>query len=158
MKLLPIAGGKFVKVDDDVYEWANKMSWSFNKDGYAKAWSPNKKKHVYLHREIMGNPKGMVDHKSGDPSDNRRENLRASTNSQNQMNSRGKPHSSIYKNVYWNKKQKKWKAQIRVDGQDFFIGYFAKERHAALAADLNLPILHGEHARLNFASATNAVF
>jgi hypothetical protein len=124
---------------------AQYVGWKSHKNG--------KDVTVYLHRFVMGNPKGkMIDHINGDPFDNRRENLRASTNSQNQMNSKGKAHSSVYKNVYWNKKLGKWKAQIDADGQTFFFGYFENERHAALVVDLNLPILHGEFARLKFSA------
>ena len=107
---------------------------------------------TYLHRLVIGIPKEMVDHKNGDIFDCRRENLRVVTNSQNQMNSakRKTLTSSIYKNVFWNKKLKKWKAQLRIDRQDFFLGYFENERHAAYAVELSRPILHGEHSRSNF--------
>lgn len=153
MQLLPLAGGKFVKVDDDVYEWASKMSWSFTKDGYAKAWSSQKKKHVYLHREILRNPKGMVDHQNGDKTDYQRSNLRACTNSQNQMNSKKKiGTTSIYKGVSWNSKLQKWKVQIGIDGKDYFIGYFDNERHAAYAYDLNALVLFGAFFQGNFIS------
>lgn len=44
------------------------------------------KKTISLHREIMGNPIGMIDHINGNPLDNRKCNLRLATPSQNQMN------------------------------------------------------------------------
>jgi hypothetical protein len=147
-------------IDDDTYEQIKGKSWrvvTVTNGAQYVVWKSHKAGRdvtVYLHRFVMGDPKGkMVDHINGDSFDNRRENLRASTNSQNQMNSKGKAHSSVYKNVYWNKKLGKWKAQADVDGQTFFFGYFEHERQAALVADLNLPILHGEFARLNFPNA-----
>jgi hypothetical protein len=159
MKLLPVTGGERpVKVDDDIYEKVKGKSWRLIKVSNGavyvgwKSHKAGKDVTVYLHRFVMGFPKGMVDHKNGDIYDCQRSNLRIVTNSQNQMNSKGKPHSSQYKNVYWNKKLKKWKAQIAVDGQQFFLGYFDEERHAAYAAELSRFALHGEHARANFAS------
>lgn len=157
MKLLSIAGGKFVKVDDDVYEWASKMSWSFTKDGYAKAWHSQKGKHVYLHQEIMMDgrftKRFMVDHRNGDKTDYQRSNLRPCTNSQNQMNSKKKiGTTSLYKGVSWNSKLGKWKAVIRKERQDFFLGYFDNQRHAAYAYDFAAQDVFGEFARLNFSS------
>lgn len=155
MKLLHVAGGQFVKVDDDVFEWAQLRSWSFTKDGYAKAWFPERQKHVYLHQEIMADnrftKRTWIDHKNGDKTDYTRENLRHCTNSQNQMNAKKQAGtSSIYKGVSWNKKRQAWKALIRKDGVDYFIGYFDNERHAALAYDVNALLLFGEFARPNF--------
>lgn len=109
----------------------------------------------------MGNPKGkMIDHKNGNVFDNRRENLRVVTNSQNQMNTKKRLGvSSMYKGVSWNQKRKAWKVNIRKDGVDYFIGYFDNERHASFAYDLNAPVLFGEFFNGNFtASETTSKF
>lgn len=161
MKKLPLANStRPAIVDDDIYEQIKDRSWRLIKvtnGAFYVGWKSHKARKdvtVYLHRFVMGNPKGMVDHKNGDPFDNRRENLRASTNSQNQMNSKKRPgRSSIYKGVSWITKLGKWKAQIGIDGQDIFLGYFENERHAAYAIDLNLPAVHGEFAHPNFPDA-----
>lgn len=162
MKHLPLSNSDRPGiVDDDIYEQIKDRAWRVIKvsnGAFYIGWKSHKAGKdvtVYLHRLVMGDPKGMVDHKNGDTFDNRRENLRVTTNSQNQMNSakRKTPTASRYKNVTWNKKLKKWKAQLRVDGKDFFLGYFEEERHAAEAVELSRPILHGEHARSNFTSA-----
>src|SRR5438105_6618445 len=126
MKFIPLVNSpRQAIVDDDVYEWASKKSWRLikvtNGTEYIgwKTHRQGKFVTVYLHREVMGNPKGkMIDHKNGDIFDNRRENLRACTNSQNQMNSKKQvKRSSIHKGVSWNKALQKWKAQVEVDGQ-----------------------------------------
>lgn len=148
-------------VDDDIYEQIKDRHWRLikvtNGAEYIvwKTHSAGQDVTVYLHRLVMGSPKGkMVDHINGDPFDNRRENLRVATNSQNQMNSKKRSGtSSQYKNVYWNKKRGAWKAQIAVDGKTIFLGYFDKEHHAAYAVDLSLPAIHGEFARPNFPDA-----
>ncbi len=162
MKPLPVARGKFVKVDDDVFEWSTKFSWSFTKDGYAKAWFPERQKHVYLHQEIMSDKRftkrTWVDHKNGDISDYTRENLRHCTNSQNQMNAKKRGGvSSIYKGVSWNRQRQAWKVNIKLDGIDYFIGYFQNERHAALAYDLNAPVLFGQFFKGNFTATETIV-
>lgn len=149
-------------VDDDIYEHTKDRAWRLIKVSNGavyvgwKTHRNGKDVTVYLHRFVMASPKAMVDHINGDIYDCQRRNLRIVTNSQNQMNSKGRLHSSVHKNVYWNKKLQKWKAQITVDGRSFFLGYFDEERHAAYAVDLSLPALHGEHARLNFPNALRA--
>lgn len=161
MKELKVSNSdRLALVDDDIYEQVNGRHWRLVKvtnGAFYVAWKTHKDRkdvNVYLHRLVMGEPKGkMVDHINGNPLDNRRENLRVTTNSQNQMNSKGRPHASQYKNVFWNSQYKKWKAQIKVDSKDFFLGYFENERHAAYAVELSRPVLHGEHARSNFTSS-----
>lgn len=160
MKLLLLVNSdKPALVDDDIYEQIQGKHWRLIKVSNGavyvgwKSHKAGKDLTVYLHRLVVGNPKGMVDHINGDPFDDRRENLRIVTNSQNQMNSKGKAHSSIYKNVYWNKQLEKWKVQFTVDGQSFFIGYFEEERIAGEVAELNRPIFHGEYARSDFPNA-----
>lgn len=159
MKSIPLANSdRPAIVDDDIFEQIKNRAWRLIKvsnGAFYIGWKTHKAGKdvtVYLHRFVMSEPKGkMVDHRNGDPFDNRRENLRIATNSQNQMNSKKRNGTtSQYKGVYWIKKIEKWKAQLRVNGQDFFLGYFEKERHAAYAVELSRPILHGEHARSNF--------
>lgn len=161
MKYLPLTNSdRPAIVDDDIYEQIKNRAWRLVKvsnDAVYVGWKSHKAGKdvtVYLHRLVMGFPKGMVDHERGNIFDNRREKLRVVTNSQNQMNSakRKAPTTSQYKNVTWNKKLEKWKAQIAVDGETIFLGYFDQERHAAYAVELSRPILHGKHARSNFIS------
>ncbi|MGE0126651.1 MAG: HNH endonuclease [Blastocatellales bacterium] len=161
MKLLSVKGGaRPAQIDDDIYEWACQKPWRLIKVSNGavyigwKTHEKGKDKTIYLHREIVGSPKDkMVDHANGDIFDCQRSNLRVVTNSQNQMNSKKRPGtSSLYKNVSWNEKLQKWKAQMRVDGREFFFGYFDEERPAAHVVELNRQILHGEHARSNFTS------
>lgn len=165
MKHLPLANSDMPAiVDDDVYEQIKDRSWrvmTVTNGAQYIVWKgrvSGKHTTVYLHRLVMEDQKGMIDHINGDPFDNRRENLRVTTNSQNQMNSKKKAGvKSIYKGVSWNSKLQKWKVQIGIDGKDYFIGYFENERHAAYAYDLNAPIFFGEFARLNFSVSSGLV-
>lgn len=163
MKYLSLANSdQLVMVDDDIYEQVKDRSWRLIPVSGGKiyvGWKTHKNGKdvtVYLHRLVMGFPKGMVDHWDHNIFDCRRENLRVVTNSQNQMNSQKRDGtSSRYKGVYWVKKIKKWKAQIMDGGKSYFLGYFApsQERYAAYAYDFAAIELFGEHAYLNFPNA-----
>lgn len=86
-------------VDDDVSEDILSRNWrvAFTKGTPYVVSARN----IYLHRVIMNSPKGrMIDHKNHDTLDNKRENLRICTNSQNQANSRvSSRNKSGYKGV-----------------------------------------------------------
>lgn len=76
----------------------------------------------YLHRLIYqwhhGSVPEMVDHRDGDPSNNRIENLRTCTNGQNQFNSKRKcSNASGHKGVVYHAKcaGKPWQALARQD-------------------------------------------
>jgi hypothetical protein len=91
-----------------------------------------------------------VDHINGDRLDNRKQNLRLCTQTENNQNSRClKPKTSAYKGVCWSKSKKKWIAQICANGKSIFIGHYNKEQDAAYSYNLKAEELHGDFARLN---------
>ncbi len=98
----------------------------------------------------MDSPKSKVDHKNGNKLDNRKENLRLSTHSQNGCN-RGKQvnNSSGLKGVTWNKERLAWHAQIGVRGKRIHLGYFSNPGLAAMAYNHAAIKHHGEFAKLN---------
>lgn len=74
-----------VMVDDADYEWLSQYRWSCNGLGYAQAWV--EKRHWFMHRLIMGAKKGQeIDHRNRNKRDNRRDNLRFCTRSENCRN------------------------------------------------------------------------
>ena len=83
-------------------------------------------------------PPADVDHKNGDKTDNRLDNIRAASRSQNNQNRRrGKSRdgeSSM--GITWAPWAKMWRAQISVDGAHRHIGYY-KTMEEANAAYLN---------------------
>lgn len=106
---------------------------------------------VYLHREIMKPPDGMVvDHKNGDTLDNRRENLRVCTIQQNCHNNAGRKirPEPLPRGVYRNRKA--YVAQIREGGTTRYIGSFPTPELAARAFDEAALRSRGEFARTNF--------
>lgn len=97
-------------------------------------------------------PKHFIDHKDGNPSNNAFSNLRECTQSQNVANARrpnlGRPATSKYKGVSWNKVEKKWCAFVRVEGRLKNLGYFKTEELAHEAYVAAAREHYGEFARL----------
>jgi len=96
-------------------------------------------------------PENQVDHINGIRHDNRYENLRKTTNQENQRNARIRiDNSSGLTGVRWNKFARKWQAWIRVDGKDIYLGLFADWFDAACArkSAQNLHGFHPNHGRI----------
>jgi hypothetical protein len=92
--------------------------------------------------------KMFVDHIDGDKLNNRIENLRLATRSQNQHNCKKQSNNtSGVKGIGWNKQRKKWRARITINGKSIWLGYYntIEEAEAAITAARNN--LHGEFAR-----------
>lgn len=131
MKTIALTRGLIAKVDDSCFEFLSKHKWQAVKMGntfYASRCSNS----ILMHREIMGNPVGMeIDHINRSGLDNRLNNLRICTRSQNQHNRRKQQSSSVYKGVYWKKSANRWCSQIQVDRKNIFLGYFSNEKDAS---------------------------
>ena len=91
MKRLKLTQGKYTLIDDENFEELSKVSWCITKTGEDRWYAINKSHGIntYMHRFLMKTPKGMdTDHINGDSLDNRKENLRICTRSENLYNSR----------------------------------------------------------------------
>ncbi len=146
--------GQVALVDAEDYEWLMQWKWSFMHNGYAVRGKANGD-YFLMHREVNKTPDGMqTDHINGNRLDNRKGNLRSTTNSQNQMNrkkSNGK--TSKFKGVSWNKNANKWKARLGVRPKEIHIGYFNCEIDAANAYDNFAKKYYREYAKLNGVTA-----
>ncbi len=159
IRYIPLTRGKFAIVDADDYEWASKFKWhASGQEKYPYAcralyYEGKLKKMIYLHREILAAPKELLaDHINGNPLDDRKENLREATKSENacNMNLNKEGCSSIYRGVGWHKGVGKWVARITIGRRRIHLGVFDDEIEAAKAYDEAAKIYHGEFARLNF--------
>lgn len=93
-------------------------------------------------------PVGEIDHENTIRDDNRIENIRDATRSQNQHNRRkNRKGSSRYKGVHFHKATGKWGAKIQVNGENRHLGLFDREEDAAQVRILTAAELHGEFAR-----------
>lgn len=93
-------------------------------------------------------PPNDIDHLNCDRSDNRIENLREATRSQNMMNT-GKPkkNTSGYKGVHWRKDCQKWESYIKANGKKHHLGFFDDAETAGYARQSATLKLHGDFAR-----------
>jgi hypothetical protein len=147
--MIPLTEGFYAYVDAADFEELNQYRWyTFN--GYA-ARNENRKR-VYMHRQIMQPPKGMlVDHINHNPYDNTRTNLRNVTPRENLCNTRKRVRAaSIYKGVHQDKNSTKWHARIVFMGARAGVYGLTEEAEAARAYDRMAVELFGEAAGLNF--------
>lgn len=103
------------------------------RQGYygARLWKNGKCKKMRIHRLVaiafIPNPdnKRCVDHIDNNRLNNKLSNLRYATHQENQYNRKmNKSNTSGCKGVYFDKKAKKWRAQIKIDGICIFLGRF----------------------------------
>lgn len=156
---IPLSDGKHVAlVDECDYEVMCRFTWHVHRDRrgrvYARRWIG--KRHVHMHREILGvaERRIQVDHIDGNGLNNTRGNLRVATNQQNSWNHR--PHRrrtkpaerhSRHNGVSWY--ANRWRARITVSGRTRHLGRFETENEAALAYNVAAREAFGEFARLN---------
>jgi len=91
-------------------------------------------KGYYVHRLIMtafvGYSDQQIDHINRIKHDNRVRNLRYCTRSENNLN---RDCVDNAKGFYWNKHAKKWRAQLKIDNKQKYLGYFDNEEDARQA-------------------------
>lgn len=93
-------------------------------------------------------PQGGLDHKNGNPSDNRIANLREANQKQNMYNMKLKKNNrSGRKGVCWDKDRQLWRVVIQADGRWRQVGRFADIKDAFAARSDAEMRLHGVFAR-----------
>lgn len=156
---IPLASGGTVIVDAADYDDLAQFSWYLHQGKYARRSIRIRKGVVrgeLMHRRIMrARPGVKIDHANMDGLDNRRENLRVCTSSQNNANKVApshRPMTSKYRGVCKHKKCSGWVAQITYNKRVYSLGSYVSEEAAAMAYDLAAVAAFGEFARLNFAA------
>lgn len=129
-------------VDDEDADLVGGRPWHCTASGYAERSElgsrTDRRRSVRLHRLILGldhDDPLQADHINRNPLDNRRSNLRIVTfalNMQNRSSQRGS--TSRYRGVCWASNMQKWYAQVRINGRQVNLGYYADEIEAANAA------------------------
>lgn len=139
---------KKVIVDIEDLKLIENNRWYLDRNGYVSSTS---KTRVQLSRMLLNCPDGMlVDHISGNVLDNRRCNLRIVDKRKNAWNMKPNSNtSSKYKGVCWDASRSKWRANIKLNGKQTFLGRFLTEDEAAITYNEAAKIHFGEYARLN---------
>ena len=109
-------------------------------------------KRYFIHRLIFLYHHGYlpkeIDHIDCNPLNNKIENLRPVTHSQNCQNTKIRVNNkSGVKCVDWVKKDKAWRVRLRVNGVRLSFGYYKDLELAELVADEARSKYHGEFAR-----------
>jgi len=150
MKLIPLSQGLFAKVDDEDYEWLNQWKWCALEDDNTFYAMRRAGKTILMHSIIMQTPVGMeVDHKNYNGLDNRRENLRLCTRSQNQHNKSSTNTYGRGVQYYSGYGKKKYRAKICKDYKCTYSKCFHTALEAAAAYNKMAIELFGEFACLN---------
>jgi len=147
-------------VDDNHYPILIKWSWHLSGDGYASRGMrvAGKSLNVGMHQIVAIMKYSLIpedycpDHKDRNKLNNCSNNIRLATNSQNQANSKKrviKDSTSQYKGVYFHKKDKSWKATIRINNKQTYLGSFSCEEFAAIRYNEALKNKHNSFALLN---------
>lgn len=157
--LIPLLNGGHALVDAADIELLAGYRWRRHDTptGRAYAFANVGRSRVHMHRLIAGTPVGAVtDHANNDGLDNRRSNLRVATWTQNAVNvekrlSRaGRPATSRFKGVSWDKARGRWAASIKIEDRYKYLGRYASDEEAARAYDAAALGAWGEFAYLNF--------
>jgi hypothetical protein len=159
MKTLELNDGKTCLVDDEDFERLSKYIWGHlwcrGRKAYYVRRRTKWKDTILMHREVLGitDKNVFVDHINGDPSDNRKSNLRVATNSQNLANIKKPKHNkSGFKGVSFDKERNKWAYLLTVNGKKYR-GRANTAEEAAKAYDELVKKYIPEFGNLNFKDA-----
>ena len=165
MKEFPLTKDRVAIVDDDFYLYlvSLRKKFYFQDQGDGRGYAVNRSRHQYLrmHHLVLqfdgvDIPSGMdVDHINGNRLDNRYENLRIVTRTQNLLKKDRKyPNKTGYRGVIERKdfrfSKPRYRAFVSVKGKNIWFGTYDTPEDAARAHDENAKRLHGPFANLNF--------
>lgn len=146
--------GEYEALVDAVDSDLAQFNWSVEIAPYTQ-YANYRNKNLKMHRIILARklerqsllPTEYVDHIDGNGLNNRRENLRLASCSQNNRNTRKRSNNtSGYKGVSKVKNREKWIAQIFIDGTNKYLGRFDTPELAYQAYCEKAKELYGEFA------------
>lgn len=144
--------GKEILISPEDYELVSQYNWYEKKSKNTSYAQANYKKDtkwikITMHRLIMGFPDKQVDHANHNGLDNRRENLRLCTHSQNMMNMNQKRNRLGIKGII--KNDKKFQVRVSVNNIRRTFGSYWTLEDAVKVYDSCLHYLHKEFAMTN---------
>jgi hypothetical protein len=154
MKCIPLTQGKSAIVDDEDFDSLAGFKWRFLNSGYAvRSVSLNgHQRLILMHRVIANTPLGKwTDHKNGDKLDNRRENLRHCSPSENKFNVGVKKNNQLgVKGVWFNKKRNRYEVRVFLgNGIHKWLGRFKSLAAAKKTYSTFSQMAHGEFWRIS---------
>jgi hypothetical protein len=127
------------------YELIKHCNWFTDKDGYFVT-SVNNVRTSMTHMILNPSKSEVIDHIDHDVSNNRRENLRVCSLSENAMNRATPSHNtSGKKGVSFNKKEEKWCAYIGSGGRQINLGLFNSFEEAVIKRKIAEDEYHGDY-------------
>jgi len=137
MKYIKLADGHRTKVDNNDYVSLSQYKWHLSNGYPSRHKNDGSGSKIYMHRVINKTPDGLhVDHINHDKLDNRKNNLRNVTASQNHMNRKKVIRSnttSTLKGASYHAESGRWRARIYTGEGEKSLGYFKTDREAHLA-------------------------
>ena len=134
--------GSYAVIDAADAEWVGRWNWHLTTNGYAARSThvDGKSRTIRLHRALLGlgpiskDPR-HIDHIDRDRLNCQRANLRVATKLENAQNLPSYDGAaSRHRGVSWDRRAGKWKARIKINGKERFIGHFDSEEAAGAAA------------------------
>lgn len=152
MKIIRLRHGEKAIVDDVDFEFLSQFPWSKNCNGYAvRNFRDKNGKNRYwlMHRLIAKTSFGkFTDHVNLHKLDNRKENLRIASKSQNSANTRIRKNSKTgFKGVSHHPDSHRVRARITVNGKERHLGMFDTPKLAWIAYQTAAQKTFGEYAR-----------
>lgn len=144
-------GDKFYVDNEDVdivkeHTWFISHGYVMDRDG------------VLLHRMLLNSPQDMdVDHINHDKLDNRKNNLRITTTSQNMWNQKLAKNNTSGATGVSRIKNNKWKARIKENGNEHYLGSFDTFNEALSARKQAEELYFGEYSYNNSMKGGNNI-
>jgi len=141
---IPLTKGFFCKIDKCDFEKVKTIAWYFHGKDYASMRKRETNKNILMHRYLLDvSDNKEVDHINGDPLDNRRNNLRMCSRSENCCNKRIQSNNtSGVPGVCWDKNRNKWMVRVKKNKKVYSVGRFDLFKDAVKAREKKAKELH----------------
>lgn len=146
---IPLTRGQIALIDKEDLDKIKNYGWyaiykKNNNTFYAVTEIDSKG--IPMHRFILNDPEGVqIDHQDHNTLNNRKNNLRLCSPSQNSMNKKLQSNNTTgYKGVYLDKRTGRYRASIRINRRLKHLGYFLTALEANEVYQTTAKNLHGE--------------